>query len=229
MDVTDDAEVRVGVERVMDEQGRVDGLYANAGYCLLGPVELHTSASVQQQLDTNVVGVGRVVRAVVPHMRAQGAGRIAICSSAAAVVAVPGMAWYVASKSALEGLADALRMELAAFGVSVSLVQPGFVATGIADASRPTLDAAGAEPAAGAYRSQMDRFWSVWATRTRAGADPATVAAAVEKALTSPRPRRRYRPNPDARLAAVVARVAPGAVVERVLAREVLGLGRRGG
>lgn len=117
MDVTDHASVRAGVDRIIAEQGRIDGLFANAGYSLLGPVETLPIDEVTKQFDTNVIGVGRAIKAALPHMRAQGGGTIAICSSAAGHVALPGMAWYPSTKFALQGLADGLRPELDAFGI----------------------------------------------------------------------------------------------------------------
>ncbi len=223
MDVTSDASVEAGVERVVREQGRIDGLFANAGYCLLGPVELLPIAEVTRQFDTNVVGVGRAIRAVLPHMRARRGGRIAICSSGAGHVSVPGMAWYPATKFALQGLGDGLRMEVKEFGIHVSLIEPGFIDTEIDDASLPYLDLAARQPGAEAYAAQIANFRKNWSHGVENGASPDTIAGVVVHALTARRPRRRYHPNSDARLAVFAQRFLGSAVLDRVIPSQTIG------
>ncbi len=217
MDVTSTESVNEGVERIMAEQGRIDALFANAGYCLLGAVENLPIEEVSKQFETNVVGIGRAIKAVLPHMRAQGAGRIAICSSGAGHVSVPGMAWYPATKFALQGLGEGLRMEVKPFGITVSLIEPGYIRTHIDDASLPYLDLAAQDPGAEAYNEQRETFREKWSRGIKEGADPGTIAKVVVHALTSKRPKKRYHPNRDSRMAYWLKRITGDAVVDRMV------------
>lgn len=219
MDVRDDQEVKDGVQKIIEERGRIDHLFANAGYCLLGPVELQAPADVADQFDVNVVGIGRVVSAVLPHMRKAGAGRIAICSSAAGHVGMGGMAWYPATKFALQGLAQGLRQEMAEFGIKVSLIEPGYIRTHLDVASLPTLDKCEQHENAPAYAHQMQTFRKKWSDGIANGAKPETIANAVHKAFTDAKPRRRYHPNMDARASIFMKRVLGDGFLDMLMPR----------
>jgi len=126
LDVTDDASVARAVgELLRDSDGRLDVLVNNAGYYALGALEETSPAELRAQLDTNVVGVNRVTRAVLPGMRARRAGAIVTIGSISGKVALPMVGPYHASKWALEGMIEALRYELYPFGIRVTLVEPG--------------------------------------------------------------------------------------------------------
>ncbi len=198
-DVTKDEDIQNVVDTIIQNEGRIDVLFANAGYCLLGPVELHSSESVSQQFDVNVVGCGRAVSAVLPHMRKQKSGRILITSSAAGHVSMPGMPWYPATKHAQQGLADGLRMEVKEFGVNVSLIEPGYIDTDIDNASLPWLDKAEQHPNASAYAHQMKTFREKWSKGIDTGASSETITKVVLHAASSKKPKRRYHPNTDAK------------------------------
>lgn len=220
LDVTNEASVQSAVDTVVSEQGRIDGLFANAGYCLLGPVELLPTEEVMKQFDTNVIGMGRAVSAVLPHLRRQRSGTIAITSSAAGHVSMPGMPWYPATKHAQQGFADGLRMEVAQFGIKVVLIEPGYIDTDIDNASLPYLDLALAlaHPEADAYRTQIDNFRKNWSEGIDNGASPDTIAKVVVQALGTDKPKRRYHPNLDARAAIAAKRLLGDRVVDRIVA-----------
>ena len=217
MDVDDDASVQAGVDQVIAEQGRIDGLFANAGYCLLGPAELHSGDVVTKQFDTNVVGMGRAVSAVLPHMRKQGSGTITITSSVAGHVSMGGMAWYAATKHAQQGYADGLRMELKEFGINVVLIEPGYIDTDIDNASLPYLDLAAQQPEAGAYKDQIANFREKWSKGIDSGSSPDTIAKVVKQAFESKKPKRRYHPNADARAGIFMKRWLGHRVLDRML------------
>ncbi len=217
LDVTDDASVQAAVDQVIVEQGRIDGLFANAGYCLLGPVELLPNEEVVRQFDVNVVGMGRAVAAALPHMRNQGSGHIVITSSAAGHLGMPGMAWYPSTKHAQQGYADGLRMEVAEFGIKVALIEPGYIDTDIDNASLPYLDLAGRHPEAAAYQKQMDTFRRKWSEGIDNGASADTIADAVVKAFGSDNPKRRYRPNADARAGVLSKRLFGSFLLDRIV------------
>ena len=126
VDVTDRESVAEALRRVdeVTENYGIDVLVNSAGYALGGPVEVLSADAVAHQFQTNVFGLLDVTRAVLPKMRSRGSGRIVNVSSVVGRVAFPGMGVYAATKFALEALSDALRMELAPFGVGVVLVEP---------------------------------------------------------------------------------------------------------
>ena len=119
----------------------------------------------------------------------------------------------------MEGYADALRMEVKPFGIKVSLIQPGYIKTNIANASLPTLDTVLHLNGAEAYSSWMETFRRKWGTATNNGASPETIARVIERALTARRPRRRYHPNLEATAALLGRRFLDYPVLDRILPR----------
>lgn len=124
LDVTDEASMTAMISRITAEHGTVDVLVNNAGFELAGPVEEIPPAEARRQFDTNFFGLARLTQLVIPGMRAHGGGTIINLSSVFGRLAVPGGAYYAASKHAVAALTDALRLELAAFGIRVVLIEP---------------------------------------------------------------------------------------------------------
>jgi NADP-dependent 3-hydroxy acid dehydrogenase YdfG len=224
LDVTDDASVDAAV-RVVDEltAGRgLDVLVNNAGYALGGPIESLSGEAVEHQFQTNVFGLLRVTRAFLPSMRARRSGRLINLSSVVGRVAFPGMGVYGATKFAVEALSDALRMELAGFNISVSLIEPGFVATDIGAASAQqaaefpvTID--GYEElatAAGAYVAKQIAENAISAEQ---------VARRIADAATARRPKARYLLPASSRVLVGTMGVLPSGAADRAK-RRVLGL-----
>ena len=135
LDVCDDASVRSAVSDALELVGRLDIVVNNAGAESFGAVHLFSDEEVQRQFDTNVTGVVRVVRAVVPHMLAQGQGAIVNVGSVAGRVGTPYGGMYAATKHAVEALTEAMHFELAHRGIRVSVVEPGQFATRLGDNS----------------------------------------------------------------------------------------------
>jgi NAD(P)-dependent dehydrogenase (short-subunit alcohol dehydrogenase family) len=135
LDVTDLARVRTVVDAVFADLGRIDAVVINAGYGLFGAAEEVTDEQVQHQIATNLVGSIQLARAALPHLRAQGGGRIVQLSSVAGLAAHPGASLYHASKWGVEGFMEALAQEVAPFGVEVTLVEPGGSRTSFAGGS----------------------------------------------------------------------------------------------
>ncbi|PSP63033.1 oxidoreductase [Halobacteriales archaeon QH_8_67_36] len=143
LDVTDADQCERVVAAVVDSAGRIDCLVNNAGYAQFGAVEdvpTRDLAASGQQFDVNVYGPHRLVRRVMPHMRARESGTIINVSSVAGRLALPGQGAYAASKFALEALSDSLRVEAAEYGVDVVLVQPGPVETEFYDRAQDERD-----------------------------------------------------------------------------------------
>ena len=133
-DVTDEAAVRAAVETVMEREGRIDLAVNCAGFGISGAVEFTELIDAKAQLDVNFFGMVNVNRAVLPHMRQAGQGRIVTVSSVAAVADIPFQTYYSVSKAAINSYTCALANEVAPFGISVTAVMPGDIQTGFTDA-----------------------------------------------------------------------------------------------
>ena len=133
LDVTKETHCRRVVNQMIEDEGRVDCLVNNAGYGQLGPLEDVPTDRVEAQFDVNVFGPHRLIRAVLPHMRDRENGTIVNVSSVIGRISLPGTGVYAGSKFALEAMSDALRPEVAEFGIDVVLVEPGPVETAFSD------------------------------------------------------------------------------------------------
>jgi NAD(P)-dependent dehydrogenase (short-subunit alcohol dehydrogenase family) len=129
LDVTDDKSVKEAIERIVNEQGKIDVLVNNAGYALLGPLEDLSIQEVKEQFETNVFGVIRVTKEILPIMRRQLHGTIVNISSIAGRIGFPLTSAYVSSKFALEGLSESIAYEVEQFGIKVILIEPGVIKT----------------------------------------------------------------------------------------------------
>lgn len=202
MDVDNDRAVLDGVASVIEREGRIDALVAAAGWGIAGAAESTTIAEAKAQLETNFWGCVRAVQAVLPQMRAQRGGRIVLISSIGGVIGVPFQAYYSAGKFALEGFAEALAYEVAPFGVHITLVQPGNIAT---DFTASRLLAKGAEDDA-VYGAAMTKAVSLMERDEANGAPAELVAAAVLRALIAGRPPRRLSVGKTSERAGLVAK-----------------------
>jgi NAD(P)-dependent dehydrogenase (short-subunit alcohol dehydrogenase family) len=216
IDVTDPASVSAAARRVdqMTSGYGVDALVNCAGYALVGPVEALSGEAVEHQFQTNVFGLLDVTRAFLPRMRERGSGRIVNVSSVVGRVVFPGMGVYSATKFALEALSDALRMELAPFGVTVVLVEPGFVKTDIGEASQ--RQAAPFAPAAEGYEELTEKtieFVSKQAADN--GIRPQRVARLIARAVESRNPRARYLLPASSRVLLGLMAMLPDAAADR--------------
>lgn len=140
MDVTKADQVNAGVQKVIDEQGRIDVLINNAGYGSFGTIENIDMDELQHQFDVNVFGYARLQQAVLPHMRKQRSGLIIEVSSVVGEISYPMLGWYAATKHAVEAMADALRQEVEPFGIDVVKIQPGAVKTNFPTVALAKLD-----------------------------------------------------------------------------------------
>ena len=132
LDVTDTAAVRRTVDRAFTELGRIDVIVSNAGYGLFAAAEEASDAEVRHQIDTNLVGSIALIRVSLPHLRAQGGGRILQVSSAGGQITYPAFSLYHATKWGIEGFVEAVAKEVAPFGISFTIVEPGGAHTNFA-------------------------------------------------------------------------------------------------
>ena len=192
LDVRSDDSVRTCVERVLSQAGRLDVLVNNAGYNLMGAAEETSLEEAKSQFETNFFGVVRMVNAVLPAMRKAGTGKIINIGSLAGITAIPFGGFYTASKFAIEGYSEALWHELRPLGISVSVIEPGFVHTAIGDATQL------AQSSLTAYDGVRTRATSALARQVKAGIAPEAVAQAVLRTIESRAPALRYRVGADA-------------------------------
>jgi NAD(P)-dependent dehydrogenase (short-subunit alcohol dehydrogenase family) len=192
MDVTDDDSVHQCVQKIQQEQGRLDVVINCAGYGVAGAVEDTSPEEAMAQFDTNFFGAHRVCRAVLPIMRQQRSGIIINISSIAGLLAVPFQAFYSASKFAMEGMTEALRMEVHPFGIRVVLIEPGDFKTDFPANRKNSI----ASQQSDVYRASLERCVGVMKEEEQQGKVPYPVAKLVERIIDTPSPRLRYTVGP---------------------------------
>jgi NAD(P)-dependent dehydrogenase (short-subunit alcohol dehydrogenase family) len=208
LDVTDAASVSAAVATVIQRAGRIDVLVNNAGFGVLGAAEESSITQAQQLFDTNFFGLVRVTREVLPHLRAQGSGRIVNIGSVLGFLPAPYGALYSASKHAVEGYSESLDHETREFGVRVSVVEPGYTNTSF------EANATDADSPIDSYAPIREHVKQGLTKAVRAGDDPAVVARVVVKAATSRTPELRYPAGPLARRLALLKKYAPAGLLD---------------
>lgn len=226
LDVTDEASIAAAAEQVAGKVGDrgLWGLVNNAGICVSAPLEVVSTDLLRRQLEVNVVGQLAVTQAFLPLLRAA-RGRLVNVTSGLGTVAIPYLGPYSAAQFAKEGMSDALRRELAPMGVSVSVVSPGAIWTPIwGKIAQDGQGALAAAPAAVAdlYRATFLRFLHFNEQSAKdSKTQPAEVAAAIRNALTSVKPKTRYRIGTDVRRGSFLARVLPDTAVDSMFRKIV--------
>ena len=227
LDVTDEASMMEAVAAVEEAAGPVGVLVNNAGYGLYGPVEQLPMDEIRRQFETNFFGLVRLTQLVLPGMRRRGRGRILNVSSMGGRITLPGGAFYHASKYAVEALSDALRVEVAQFGIDVVLIEPGPVKTPWNDVAAGSLATAADGPAADgdAYREYKAAVGASFGKAQaglfgRLGSTPEDIAKVITQAVTARRPRARYLINPVAKSLVAMNRVLPARAYDSVLRRQ---------
>jgi len=203
LDVCDDESVTKAVAQVLDSGRRIDALVCNAGNGIFGSVEEVPIATAIAQVDTNLFGVLRTLRAVLPHMREAGRGRIVLVGSLAGRAPIPFQAHYSASKAAVDALSLALRNEVQPLGIGVSLVEPGDINTAFNDAT--DWSGAGESP----YGERLRESERVIRENLPRSPGPERVAEVIHRALTARRPRVRYTVGPESWMVPIGRRLLP--------------------
>lgn len=183
LDVTSDESVKEAIQKITNEQERIDVLVNNAGYALVGPFEELSIEEFKEQFETNVFGVIRVIQAVLPIMRRQRCGTIVNISSIAGKIGFPLTSAYASSKFALEGLSESIAYEIEQFGIKVILIEPGVIKTNFNNnlkiGKRVTIDSN--SPYVEMTQKRISRF----KPRFESGSPPIEVAKVILKAITS--------------------------------------------
>ncbi|MGB7730743.1 MAG: SDR family oxidoreductase [Candidatus Acidiferrum sp.] len=218
MDVTDNASVQIGVELVLEKGGGIDFLINNAGVGYMATIEDLRLEDFRKQFDVNLFGVIRVTQTVLPHMRQRRHGRILMMSSVAGLVSPPTYGAYSSSKHALEGLTDALRLEMYLFGVDVILIEPGYIITNFQQTAqefaKPYFDHASGSPYARIYAGALEGSKQ---GRERSKTTPEDCAKVILKAMESPNPKARYTVTPMAKWVSFGKRILPDTLLDSIM------------
>jgi len=220
-DVTDEESMRACADAVIAAEGAVGVLVNNAGYSQSGAVESVDLDSIRRQFETNVFGLIRMSQLVLPGMRDQGWGRIVNISSMGGRLTFPGGGIYHATKHSVEAICDAMRFEVAGFGVDVVCVEPGLIVTGFGGAAARSLEeGTAAEGPYGEFNARVGAATEAVykGPMRRLGGGPESVARTIEKAITARRPRSRYKVTPSAKLAIAQRRLVSDRVWDRAMA-----------
>jgi NAD(P)-dependent dehydrogenase (short-subunit alcohol dehydrogenase family) len=209
LDVRDQTSIDAGIADVMRRAGRIDVLVNNAGAALAGAIEETAVEQAQALFDVNFFGVVRMTRAVLPIMRAQNAGRILIVSSVLGFLPAPFLAFYAASKHAVEGYGESLDHEVRTLGIRVVLVEPGFMKTNI-DTNR----SAAAHPI-DAYETQRSRMQGAVAKAVESAEDPRIVADAIVRAATAAKPKLRVLVGKGSGTLATLRNFVPAGIFDK--------------
>jgi short-subunit dehydrogenase len=220
LDVTDGTSAKQAIDRIIDDEGRIDVLVNNAGYGSYGALEDVPLDEARAQIDVNLFGLAHLTQLVLPHMRTRRSGTIINISSMGGRFATPLGAWYHASKFAVEGLSDALRLELRQFGIDVVLIEPGSIQTEWGAIAAGKLRATSGH---GPYAEQATAVGKALAASSQEGArmtsPPSVIANAVTKAATARRPRTRYSVGFGARPLILLSRLLPDRAFDTLVKR----------
>ncbi|MCX4706880.1 oxidoreductase [Streptomyces sp. NBC_01352] len=209
LDVGSDDSATAAVAEVIDRFGRIDVLVNNAGIGAAGAVEENSVAQAQAIFNINVFGVMRMTKAVLPHMRAQGGGRVINISSVLGVAPQPFMALYVAAKHAIEGYSESLDHEVREHGVRVLIVQPAYTKTPF------ETNAAQPDTPLPLYAEGRRNFDEMVAEAMEKGDEPAVVAKAIVTAATDKKPKLRYTAGPLASRVTKARRLVPAGTFDK--------------
>ena len=215
MDLTDPGSIKKAVSEVAGREGRIDVLINNAGMHTGGPAETLPEEYVRLQMDTNFLGMVHLTREVLPMMREQGGGTIINFSSIGGLMGLPFQAFYSASKFAIEGFSEALRMEVNQFNIKVVLVNPGDFHTSNSANRRNFLAPAQHDDP---YIQQFERSLNIIEKDESGGWEPQVLARKIVKIANDPRPRQRYIiASFEQKLAVVLKYILPGKLFRMIL------------
>lgn len=219
LELGDERSVQACTTQALDmTSGDLYALFNNAAFGQVGAVEDLPVALLRQQFEVNLFGTHELTRAILPHMRARRQGRIVQCSSVLGLVAAPYRGAYCASKFALEGLTDALRLELKDSGIHVSLIEPGPIRTRFVETAlrrfKTSIDIDGS-PHAQDYKRRLEEMEA--GGKQTFKLEPEAVAAKLVHAVEASRPKARYFVTTPTYVANVLRRALPTVLLDRVL------------
>jgi short-subunit dehydrogenase len=216
MDLTDTDSIKKAVSVILEKEGRIDVLINNAGAHTGGPIETSPMEHVRLQMETNFLGLVNIIKEVLPSMRKQGRGTIINFSSIGGLMGLPFQGYYSASKFAIEGFSEALRMEVAKFNIKIVLINPGDFHTSNSANRRNYLAPTGPDDA---YAEQFETSLAQIEKDEAKGWQPVILAKKLVKIVDSKNPRQRYIiASFEQKLAVVLKYVLPGKLFRMILA-----------
>ena len=216
LDLTDEASISSCVHKILKKEGRIDVLVNNAGYGSYGAIEDIPMEEARRQVEVNLFGLAHMIQLVLPTMRKNKFGKIVNISSVGGKVASPFGGWYHATKFAVEGFSDSLRMEVAPFGIDVIVIEPGGIKTEWGIIAAESLRHSSANSA---YAVQASRF-AEGMMKNYTGekfTDPKVIAIAIGKAVTARKPKTRYAVGLGAKPAIFMKRILSDRVFDKIL------------
>lgn len=191
MDVTDETQIQKAVDQILNEQGKVDVLINNAGYAVYGTVEEVPIDVARRQFEVNIFGLASLTQKIIPGMRERKSGTIINISSMGGKMYTPMGSWYHATKHALEGWSDCLRIELKPFGVDVVIIEPGGIATEFGNVFQENLQG---DAENGPYANALQKIIQSISVMNEKGqlSPPSVITKLIDKAVHSKKPKTRY-------------------------------------
>ena len=189
MDMADSKSIQAGLDKIIKDTGRIDILWNNAGFGLYGPVEELNLDDARYQFEVNLFGLAQLTQLVIPQMRKQESGLIINTSSMGGKIYTPMGAWYHATKHALEGWSDCLRLELKGFGIHVVVLEPGLIETGFGAAVQHHFPEKSIN---GPYKGIIQPMMAAMASGNLKGSDPSVITRTVRKIIAAKKPKTRY-------------------------------------
>lgn len=191
MDITNEAQIESVVNQVLQEQGKVDVLINNAGYAVYGPVEESPIDTARRQFEVNIFGLASITQKIIPGMRENKSGTVINISSMGGKMYTPFGAWYHATKHALEGWSDCLRVELQSFGIDVVIIEPGGIDTEFTNVFLENLQG---DAKKGPYADALQKIIKSTGEMAEKGqlSSPEVITKLIDKAVHSRKPKTRY-------------------------------------
>ena len=214
MDVTDETSMVATVNQVLANENRIDILVNNAGYGSYGALEDVPISEARYQFEVNIFGLARLIQLVLPAMRQQHSGRIINVSSIGGSLGEPHGAWYHATKFALEGLSDCLRMELKQFGIDVVVIKPGAIITEWNTIARNNLIKVSGNSD---YRILAGKHVKMMENADKHGSLPVVVARTILRAVSAKRPKTRYAIGGGAKIILFIRRLLSDKMFDRLI------------
>lgn len=221
LDMIDEQSIAAAVQTVLSEQKRIDVLFNNAGFGMYGSIEEVSIDDARHQFEVNLFGLARLTQLVIPHMRAQKSGIIINNSSVGGKVYTPLSGWYYATKHALEGWSDCLRVELRQFGIRVVIIEPGLIHTEFGRHAIPSMQQkSGTGPYRGLAKA-ITRFQGATgedgSKRKAGGSPPVVIARVVSRAIRAKRPKTRYAAGRIAKLSLFLRKHCSDRLFDRLI------------
>jgi short-subunit dehydrogenase len=214
MDVTNDESMVRGIQKIIETEKRIDVLVNNAGYGSFGALEDVPISEAKYQFEVNIFGLARLTQLVLPHMRKQQSGKIVNISSMGGKFGEPHGAWYHATKFAVEGLSDSLRMELKQFNIDVVIIEPGAIKSEWGGIAKENLLKVSGNTA---YKNLATKHAAlIDETYKRVGSEPIVIAKTIAKAINSNNPRTRYAVGGGAKLLLFMRRILSDKLFDKI-------------